>query len=89
MMLHLVPFLSGAVTFGFLVGCFFFVRMWRNSDDGFFLAFAVAFALLGVNQALIILSGIPVEERSPIYLLRLTAFLLIIVAIIRKNARTS
>jgi hypothetical protein len=84
----LAPFLSGAITFGFLVAALFFARFWRRTEDGLFLAFAAAFALLGLNQALITLSGVPVEERSPLYLLRLAAFLLIIVAIVRKNARS-
>jgi uncharacterized membrane protein len=83
----IVPFLSGMVTLGFLIAGLFFLRFWRRSGDGLFLAFAAAFALLGVNQALLVLSGIPVEERSPLYLLRLTAFLLIIIAIVRKNAK--
>ncbi|MBS0503757.1 MAG: hypothetical protein JSS55_08135 [Proteobacteria bacterium] len=83
----IVPFFSGAITFGFLVAGLFFLRFWRKTRDGLFLAFAAAFVLLGINQALLVFSGIPVEERSPLYLLRLTAFLLIIVAIIRKNAK--
>jgi hypothetical protein len=80
------PFLSGAITFGFVVAALFFARFWQRTRDGLFLAFAVAFALLGLNQALLVLSGIPVEERSPLYLIRLAAFLLIILAIFRKNA---
>lgn len=84
----LTPFLSGAVTFGFFVSALFFARFWRRTQDGLFLAFAAAFLLLGVNQALIVLSGIPVEERSPLYLIRLAAFLLIIFAILRKNVRS-
>jgi hypothetical protein len=83
----LSAFLSGAITFGFLVAGLFFARFWRRTRDGLFLAFAAAFMLLGLNQALLVLSGIPVEERSPLYLLRLAAFLLIIVAIVRKNAK--
>jgi hypothetical protein len=80
-------FLSGAVTMGFLVASLYFARFWRRTGDGLFVAFAAAFALLGLHQALLTLSGIPVEERSPLYLIRLVAFLLIIVAIVRKNAR--
>ncbi len=82
----LSAFLSGAITFGFVVAALFFARFWRRTGDGLFLAFAIAFALLGLNQALLVLSGIPVEERSPLYLIRLVAFLLIIAAIVRKNA---
>lgn len=87
MMANLQPFLSGAITCGFLVASLFFARFWHRTRDGLFAAFAAAFALLGLNQALLALSGMPVEERSPLYLIRLVAFLLIIVAIVRKNAR--
>jgi hypothetical protein len=83
---ELNAFLGGAITCGFLTAGLFFARFWRRTRDGLFLAFAAAFVLLGLNQALLILSGIPVEERSPLYLLRLAAFLLIIIAIVRKNA---
>jgi Family of unknown function (DUF5985) len=85
---ELNSFLGGAVTFGFVVAGTFFARFWHRTRDGLFLAFAAAFALLGVTQALLALSGIPVEERSPLYLIRLVAFLLILVAIFRKNARS-
>jgi hypothetical protein len=80
-------FLSGAITMGFVLATLFFARFWLRTQDGLFLAFASAFALLGLGQAMLTLSGIPVEERSPLYLIRLAAFLLIIVAIIRKNAK--
>ncbi len=83
----LEPFLSGAITFGFLVAGLFFLRFWKRTGDGLFLAFAFAFWLLGLNQALISLTDIPVEERSWLYLLRLAAFALIIVSIWRKNRR--
>lgn len=83
----LTAFLSGAITMGFVMATLFFARFYRRTGDGLFLAFAAAFALLGLGQALLTLSGIPVEERSPLYLIRLAAFLLIIVAIVRKNAR--
>lgn len=80
-------FLSGAVTFGFVVAGLYFLRFWRDSRDILFLAFALAFCLLGVNQALIALAAVPSEERSWLYLIRLVAFLLIIVAIGFKNRR--
>lgn len=82
----LIPFLSGAVTACFLVASLFFARFWRRTGDRLLLAFAVAFALLGINQALLTFVGNLVEERSPLYLVRLLAFTLIVVAIIRKNA---
>ena len=81
----LEPFLSGAVTCGFLVAGLFFLRFWRKTRDGLFLSFALAFWLLGLNQALIALTDIPIEERSWLYLLRLAAFGLILVSIWKKN----
>jgi hypothetical protein len=83
----LESFLSGAVAFGFLISGLYFLRFWKRTRDSLFLAFALAFWLLGFNQGLISLTDIPVEERSPLYLFRLTAFGLLLVAIWRKNRR--
>jgi hypothetical protein len=80
-------FLSGAITMGFLVAGFFFLRFWKRTHDSLFLAFAAAFWLLGLGQALLAFTEIPVEERSWLYLLRLAAFSLILVSIWRKNRR--
>jgi hypothetical protein len=82
-------FLAGAVTFGFLIAGLFFLRFWRKTRDGLFLSFALAFWLLGLNQALLGLTNIPVEERSWLYLLRLAAFGLIIVSIWMKNRKSA
>jgi hypothetical protein len=82
----LIPFLAGAVSAGFLVAGLFFLRFWRRSGDGLFAAFAVAFWLLGLNQALLTFSSVPAEERTWLFLLRLGAFVLILAAIWRKNA---
>lgn len=81
----LIDFLSGAVTAGFLVAALFFLRFWRATRDGLFLAFACAFLLLGAGQALLALADVPLEERSWLYLVRLAAFALILLAIVRKN----
>lgn len=78
-------FLSGAASFGFLVCGLLFLRFWRRTGDELFIAFAIAFALLGIGQAVLALASIPTEEQGAIYLLRLAAFLTILVAIVRKN----
>ena len=80
-------FLSGAVSALFLVAALFFLRFWKRTRDGLFLAFALAFFLLGVGQGLLTLAVVPDEERSFLYLVRLAAFALILAAIIRKNRR--
>jgi len=83
----LIDFLSGAVTLGFLVTGLFFLRFWKRTRDGLFVAFALAFWLLGLTQALLAFTDIPVEERSWLFLLRLAAFSLILISIWRKNRR--
>ncbi|MCL6729920.1 DUF5985 family protein [Sphingomonas hankyongi] len=82
-------FLSGAVVFGFFVGSLLFVRAWRRTHDQLFVAFALAFGLLGVGQALLALANIPTEERGSIFVLRLAAFGLILLAVLRKNRQPS
>ena len=83
------PFLSGAVAFGFLICAFFFLRFWMRTRDELFVAFASAFILLGLGQAIQTLADIPTEQRAPIYLIRLAAFALILLAIARKNRSTT
>jgi hypothetical protein len=83
----LIPFLSGAVVMGFALAGLFFLRFWKRTNDELFLAFTIAFWLLGLGQALLTFSDMPVEERSPLYLIRLAAFMLILGAIWRKNRR--
>lgn len=78
-------FLSGMITAGFLVAGLFFLRFWRRTHDSLFLSFAIAFGLLGLGQAVQALANIPQEERAYIFLIRLVAFSVILVAIVRKN----
>jgi low temperature requirement protein LtrA len=81
----LYDFLAGAIAFGFLICSLFFMRFWTRTRDQLFLTFALAFALMGIGQGILALANIPTEERGPVYLIRLTAFLLILVGIYRKN----
>ncbi len=83
----LFDFLSGAITMGFLIAGFFFLRFWKRTREALFLAFAAAFWLLGLGQALLAFTNIPVEERSWLYLLRLAAFSMILISIWMKNRR--
>jgi hypothetical protein len=59
-------FLSGAVALGFFVCGLFFLRFWRRTRDQLFLAFSLAFALLGTGQSILALANIPTEERGSI-----------------------
>ena len=85
----LYDFLSGAVAMGFAACALFFLRFWKRTREELFLAFAVAFLLLGGGQMVLALANIPTEERGSIYLLRLLAFLLILIAIYRKNRQSA
>ena len=79
-------FVSGVITAGDLVAGLFFLKFWARSRDVLFVAFAVAFWLLALNQFLLAVGNIPREEQSWVYLLRLSAFILIAVAIVQKNS---
>jgi hypothetical protein len=81
----ILGFFGGALTLGFLVAAAFFLKFWRRSHDPLFLTFAVAFVLLAANQAAPVIFNIPREDQSPVYLLRLAGFALIILAVLRKN----
>lgn len=84
----LLDFAAGALTLGFLIVGLFFLRFWRSTGDGLFAAFAIAFALLGIGQAMLTFMEVRDEERSLLFLFRVAAFLSILVAIWRKNRQT-
>ena len=84
-MADLPNFIAGAIAMGFLVAGLFFLRFWKRTRDSLFVSFAIAFWLLGIAQSILAIGGIPVEERSWVYLIRLTAFAIIIASILRKN----
>ena len=81
----LEQFLSGAVVMGFAVACLLFLKYYRRTQQRLFLTFAASFFLLAVNYAWLAVTQIPVEERSGLFLVRLLAFALIIVAIYQSN----
>jgi len=80
-------FLAGAIVMGFAIAALMFLKFWRRTREGLFLAFAASFLLLGVTQALLTLGDFHDEERSWLYLLRLAAFLLILFAMWWQNRR--
>ena len=73
-------FLAGAIVMGFAIAALMFVRFWKRTREGLFLAFSGSFLLLSATQALLTLGNFHDEERSWLYLLRLAAFLLILFA---------
>ena len=85
--MQFAEFYSGAIAMGLAVCAVFFLRFWARTRDSLFFVFALAFLLLALNQALTTMLGLPLEERSWLYLLRLVAFSMLIVAILWKNFR--
>ena len=78
---------TGAIIMGYAVAALFFLKFWRRTGDRLFLAFAAAFMLMAATPGLTALLHVPREEQSPFYLLRLLAFLIIILAVIGKSRR--
>jgi hypothetical protein len=81
----MLNFASGLVTMGYAVAGLFFLRFFVVTGDRLFASFAVAFWLLATNQALVSIFSIENEATSAIYLLRLIAFVFMILAIVSKN----
>lgn len=77
--------LAGAIAMAYLVCALFFLRFWRQTRDRLFLAFAVSFLLLcGQRVGLVLLAGNP-EASLALYVVRLLAFVFILLAILDKN----
>lgn len=78
-------FISGAIMLGSFVASLFFYRFWRRTLDRLFVWFAVAFLILGIERLVLAITHANEISSPAIYILRLVAFLLIIVAIVDKN----
>lgn len=76
--------LLGAIAMASLIIGLFFLRFWKKTRDRFFLFFAVAFSLEGLNRVMLGLTQ-GSENEPIIYLVRLLSFVLILIAIIDKN----
>jgi hypothetical protein len=63
----------------------FFLKFWRESRDRLFAFFAAAFAVLGLEWALHAVFSVRQESQHLLFVLRLLAFVLILVGIIDKN----
>ena len=75
----------GAIAMANLIVGLFFLRFWKKTRDRFFLFFAVAFILEGINRVLLGLSQGSNENEPIFYLVRLLSYFLILIAIVDKN----
>ena len=78
-------FISGSIMVSCLVAGFFFFRFWKKTSDSLFMMFSFAFWILAIERLVLGYIGTQHEPQPQIYLIRLTAFLLILSAIVRKN----
>ncbi len=82
-------FLLGIIATSSIMAGIFFLKFWKRTRDFLFLAFAVAFIIEGLNRAAVLLTANPNEGSPYIYLARMLASLLILIAILKKNYGTS
>ena len=82
-------FLWGALCMGTAIIALCFLRYWRRSGDRLFAFFAAAFAALTLNWIALAVVDPGVESRHTLYLIRLFAFVLIIIGILDKNERSA
>lgn len=81
-------FLAGAATISLLVIVLFFLRFWTRTHDRLFLFFAGAFTCMMLERLVRAVMGVENEWAPYVYLIRLTSFVLIIIAIVDKNRRS-
>lgn len=83
----MIDVLSGVLVALDAVAGLFFLRFWAASRDRLFVMFAAAFWILGVQRLVLAATRTVFEDQAIFYLLRLLAFVIIIVAIVDKNRR--
>ncbi len=82
-------FLWGALATVALTAAFFFLKFWRQTHDRLFAIFSAAFAVLSLNWIVLAIMRTKDETSYLVYLIRLLAFVLIIIAVVDKNRRPS
>lgn len=77
-------FVLGAIVMACGAAGLFFLRFWRKTHDRLFLIFAIAFWTLGLNWLALAFTNAD-EVRTALYVVRLLAFVFILIGIIDKN----
>jgi hypothetical protein len=79
--------LTGMIVMGYGAGSLFFFRFWKGTRDRLFLLFGLSFLILAVQRILLAVNDVVSESIPILFLIRLLAFVLILVAILDKNVR--
>ena len=82
-------FFWGALALSAWVAGLFFSNFWKVSRDRLFLLFSLAFWTLALHWAGLAIVNPALESTHYLYVLRLFAYVLIIVAIVDRNRRGS
>jgi hypothetical protein len=77
--------ISGALMMACFVVGMFFMKFWRKSHDKLFFMFALAFFTLSIERLVLGYLGTNNEISPKVYFFRMSAFLIILFAIINKN----
>ncbi len=80
-------FLWGALAMTSVIASIFFMRYFRLTRDRLFVFFSVAFLVIALNWIGLAIADPSIETRHQVYVLRLLAFVLILIGIIDKNRR--
>lgn len=86
-MTGLYTFFSGAAMMGALVSSLFFLRFWSKTQDRLFLIFSLSFLIMGLERAALAIRESAGENNGLLYLMRLSAFLMILYGIWDKNRK--
>jgi uncharacterized membrane protein HdeD (DUF308 family) len=78
-------FVSGVLASSYAIAALFFFKFWRQTRDRLFAYFSAAFALLVVQRIVLAVTVGQRADPGVYYLIRLIAFVLILVAIVEKN----
>lgn len=81
----MLPFVWGALTMGSLVAGAFMFKFWTRTRERLFALLGTAFVVFSINWVVLALLRPTRESDHLVYLIRLAAFVLIIVGIIDKN----
>ena len=83
-------FAWGVLAMASLAAALFFVRYWRASRERLFGFFALAFLGLSANWTVLAIINHPADEARQVlaYVIRLVAFVILIIGIIDKNRRS-
>jgi hypothetical protein len=82
-------FAWGVLAMASLIAAIFFLRYWRATRERLFAFFGLAFVGLAANWTVLALVDHPVDEarQAHAYIIRLVAFVILIIGIIDKNRR--